>query len=254
MSSEVEETAKAVREVAGTTGKLVDAARGAGGFLDRIFGNGLEDTVALHWSDRVKARRIEASIYDWERLVILAHKTNERLRARGITNTRVVPAKVALPLLEYATVEHDEDLQNLWANLLATGLDAGADEIHRKFVTTLGEMTGADASVFQTLLLESADPRMQRETPDGGKTWGPGTDGTYSHDAVPIISLNRLGLIAPAWVKIDLYKPGGHDDRCGDFGPTRDDVTLPGGLESVVITDFGKAFAIAVGLGANEPA
>ena len=254
MSNDIEETAKAVQEVAGAAGKAIDAARDAGGFIDRIFGKGLENMVGRHWSDRMTARRIEASIYDWERLQILAHETNERLRSRGITNLRAIPPKVALPLLEYATVEHEEGLQDLWANLLATGLDADADEIHRKFITTLGEMTGADALVLRILVMESRNPRMQKETPDGSKTWGPGTDGTYSHDAVSIITLNRLGLIEPAWVKLKLYEPGGHDHRYGDFSPTRDDVTVPGNLESVVITEFGKAFALAVGLVENETA
>jgi hypothetical protein len=135
---------------------------------------------------------------------------------------------------------------------LATGLDADADEIHRKFITTLGEMTGADAVVLRILIMESRDPRMQSETPDGSKTWGPGTDGTFSHDAVSIITLNRLGLIEPAWVKLKLYEPAGYDDRFEDLRPTPDEVTVPGNLESVVITEFGKAFALAVGLGENE--
>lgn len=230
MSNDVEEAAKAVQEVAGAAGKAIDATRDAGGFIERIFGKGLEDMVGWRWSDRMTARRIEACIYDWERLQILAHQTNERLRARGITNFRAIPPKVALPLLEYATVEHEEDLLGLWANLLASGLDAAANEISRKFVTTLGEMTGADALVFHILFNECRDQRMQKETPDGSKCWGPGTDGTHSHDAVSIITLNRPGLIEPAWIKLKLYEPGGHDDRYGDVGPTREDVTVPGSL------------------------
>lgn len=191
MSNDVEQTAKAVQEIAGATGKAIDAARYAGGFIDRIFGKGLEDMVGRHWSDRMTARRIEAAIYDWERLQTLAHDTNERLRARGITNLRAIPPKIALPLLEYATVEHEEALQDLWANLLATGLDAEADEIHRKFVTTLGEMTSADALVLQTLVMESRDPRRQSATPDGSKTWGLGVDGTARRPAYCSLRYNR---------------------------------------------------------------
>jgi len=88
MSNEVDESAKAVREVAGVAGKAIDAARDAGGFIDRIFGKGLEDMVGRHWSDKMTARRIEAAIYDWERLAVLAHDTAERLKAKGITNLR----------------------------------------------------------------------------------------------------------------------------------------------------------------------
>jgi hypothetical protein len=45
----------------------------------------------------------------------------------------------------------------------------------------------------------------------------------------------------PAYVKFTTYEPGGHDDRYGDYGPTQDEVSFPGNLESVVITPFGKA-------------
>jgi hypothetical protein len=93
------ETAKAVQEVAKAGGKAIDAGRDAGGWLDRIFGGTIEHAVGLHWSDRVKARRIEAAIYDWERLETLLHKVVGRLKAKGIENTRVIAPKVALPLI-----------------------------------------------------------------------------------------------------------------------------------------------------------
>ncbi len=57
------EGAKAVQEVAKATGKVVDAGRGAGGWLDRIFGNGIEHAVARRWSDREMTKRIEAAIW-----------------------------------------------------------------------------------------------------------------------------------------------------------------------------------------------
>jgi len=51
----ITESVKALREVAETGGKLIDASGRVGGWLDRIFGQGIEDTVALHWSDRIPA-------------------------------------------------------------------------------------------------------------------------------------------------------------------------------------------------------
>jgi hypothetical protein len=67
----LKEGAKAVAEVAKTTGKAIDATRNAGGWLDKIFGAGIEHAVARHWSDRELVRRIEAAILDWERLAQL---------------------------------------------------------------------------------------------------------------------------------------------------------------------------------------
>jgi hypothetical protein len=46
----LKEGAKALTEVAKTTGKAIDATRSAGGWLDRIFGTGIEHAVAPRWS------------------------------------------------------------------------------------------------------------------------------------------------------------------------------------------------------------
>jgi len=122
---------KAIQETAKLGGKAIDAGSRLGGWLDRIFGPLIEDAVGLHWSDRVRARRVEAAIYDWERLETLLHKVAARLKAQGVDTTRVVPPKVALPLIENATMEGDDDLRTLWANLLANGLDPSAGEIEK---------------------------------------------------------------------------------------------------------------------------
>lgn len=250
MTSEIDavtESAKATQEVAKTAGKAIDAARDAGGFLDRVFGRALEDTVGLYWTDKVAAKRIEASIYNWERLVSLLEKTKNRLEEKGITETREVPPKVALPLLEYATVEHEEELHTLWANLLATGMNAREDAIHRKYVTTLGEMTADDAAVLATMFKDAEDEISKTEMKDSSLTYGPGVDGTYSHDAIAVITLNRLGLIQPSYIKFKTFVPGGQNVY-GEYEPRQDEVSFPSDLGSVNITEFGFAFGRAIGL------
>jgi hypothetical protein len=255
MADEIEavtETAKAVQEVAKTGAKAIDAGRSVGGFLDRVFGRAIEDMVGLYWTDKVAAKRIEAAIYSWERLASLAHKTKRRLEKKGVVAFRVIPPKVALPLLEYATVEHEEDLHTLWSNLLATGMDAREDEIHRKYVTTLGEMTAADALVLRSMFEDAEKEISKKESKVSSLTYGPGVDGTASHDPVSVITLNRLGLIEPAYIAFKTFVPGGHHDDYGDYGPTRDEVSFPGDLSSVVITPFGRAFGRAVGLDGSD--
>lgn len=244
----IKETAKAVQEVAKTGGKAIDAGVKTGGWLDKIFGDAIGQTVAHLWTDRIAARRVEASIYSWERAETLYQKAVERLLKKGVTMTRPIPPKVALPLLEYATIEHEDDLHTLWANLLATGMDANENEIHRKYVTTLGEMTSEDAAILAKMFASSKDEITKKKFRDSTLTYGPGVDGTHSHDPVAVITLNRLGLIEPANVSFKTFEPGGHDDRFGDYGPTQDEVSFPAGLDSVVITRFGIAFGKAVGL------
>ena len=255
MADEIEavtEAAKAVQEVAKTGGQAIDAGRSVGGFLDRVFGRAIEDTVGRYWTDKVAAKRIEAAIYSWERLELLLHKAKKRLEKKGVVDIRAIPPKVALPLLEYATVEHEEDLHTLWANLLATGMDAHEEEIHRKYVTTLGEMTAVDAFVLASMFEQAETEISKKEIRDLSLTYGPGVDGTHSYDPVSVITLNWLGLIEPAYIKFKTFAPGGHDDRYGEYGPTQDDVSFPGDLSSVIITPLGCAFGRAVGLVSSD--
>ena len=242
----VSDSAKAVQEAAKTGGKLVDAAGRLGGWLDRIFGQGIEDTVALHWSDRIRARRIERAIYDWDKLTSLVRKVEARLSAKDAL-LRIVPPKIALSILEHATMEDDDNLHSLWANLLSTGLDASADQIHRKYSTVLADLTCEDALVFQSLCKEWINLKKPPKPYSVGRvTYGPAVDGTASHDAVSIITLNRLGLISPAYTDFVSYAPNEERDYKDPEPFHATDVRTYGDLEVVEVTAFGIAFYKAV--------
>ena len=243
----VTESAKALQEVAKAGGKAVDASRSVGGWLDRIFGQGIEDAVALHWSDRVRARRIERAIYDWAKLTELMSKVEVRLKAKGINNFRPVPPKIALGIFENATIENDDDLHSLWGNLLATGLDASSNQIQTKYISVLADLTREDAIVLKAICEQWLDP-IKPPKPDhyGSLTYGPSVDGTGSHDSIVIITLNRLGLISPGYIDITNYRP--NDERSFKTSDmfNSDDVRVYGNLEVVEVTDFGIAFFKAV--------
>jgi hypothetical protein len=241
----ISESAKAAQEVAKTTGKVIDVGRGLGGWLDRMFGEAIEQEVGRIWTVPATERRIAAAIYSWERLEVLLNKAKNNLHRRGVIRFRVPPPKVILPLLENATMEDNDDLHSLWAQLLATALDAAADEVHRKFVSILIDLTSGDARILCTLWKQWQVADKKKDTRDSTLTYGPGVDGTYSHNESSIVTLNRLGLIASAYTKIKTFEPGGHNEH-GDWGPTQDDVLIYGYLGSVVITPLGEAFCRAV--------
>ena len=243
----ITESAKALQEAAKTGGKLIDASSRVGGWLDRIFGQGIEDTVALHWSDRIRARRIERAIYDWERLTELMRKVESRLNAKSVPTLRLVPPKIALAIIEHATVEDDNDLHSLWANLLTTGLDAAAGQIHNKYISVLADLTRDDAVVFKSLCQQWLDaeesPKQHRY---GSLTYGPAVDGAASYDAVSIITLNRLGLISPGYIDFTSYAPNEERDHKNPEAFTVSEVRTYGNLDVVEVTDFGLAFYKAV--------
>jgi hypothetical protein len=233
--------ADAVKETAKTTGKAIDAVSGVGSFFDRVFGGLVTDAVGL-LADRLRFYRLE-------RLHLLAEKTKQRLSARGIDITRPLQPKVALPLLESATLEEDDHLHTLWANLLASGLDPDAEPLERKFVSALAEMTADDAYTFESLWAEWHKPPPRPVVVQHSEP-GRGIRGSDDYGEIPILTLNRLGLIAPSFTVIKNYIPGG-DNRYGSYGPEQEAVKIYGNLDRVIITEFGLAFGCAIGLKAD---
>jgi len=241
----LKESAKAAQEVAKTAGKAIDAGRDAGGWLDRIFGEAIESTVAHLWTDRVKARRIAAAIYDWERLVKLFHKADARLQKLGKVARRIPPPKVMLPLLEHATMEHEEDLHTLYANLLATAVDEDADEIERKFVSALAEMSGADARTLKMMFAEWMYWEDKKIGSKNDKRYESGMNGFPGHDETSVVLFYRLGLILPVSVEvINEYHKAGHDEK-GDWGVSTEKTVVSDDLQVVDFTEFGERFCKA---------
>ena len=202
--------------------------------------------MGRNWSDRQRARRVEAAIYDWARLEELLHKTAAELEAKGIKATRQVPPKIAISLIENATIEHDDELHSRWAKMLANALNPSVGEIEKKFVTTLAELTGRDVQVFDILCKEWNALDKTKLIRDGTVKYGAAVDAGKDHDEISIITLNRLGLVAPGFTEFSTYSPPRHNDRYGDYAASGDPVRAYGDLGVVTITPFGEAFYGAV--------
>lgn len=145
MEDEIIESAKATQEVAKTGGKAIDITRELGGFLSRMFGDVPTDLVGLAGGDWLHIKR-------QERLLVLAQKTNQQLKERGIENSVKVPLSFGVPLLEKASLEEDDGLMNMWANLLAMAMDPGSEnKPHRAFVQILANLEPVDAKLLEFL-------------------------------------------------------------------------------------------------------
>jgi len=141
----MEEESKAVQEVAKTTGKAIDAAREAGGFIARFVSGPLEQGIGI-FEDRLRYMR-------WERQIRLMSRAEEFLQQSGLTApTRPIPLKLAVPLLQGATLEDDDGLQDRWAVLLVNAANASFDtEIRRSFLDILAQMTPLEAQILDVL-------------------------------------------------------------------------------------------------------
>lgn len=141
----MEEESKAIQEVAKATGKAIDAAREVGGFIARYVASPLDEGAGiLHdWLKHVR----------WERQLRLIQRADQFLRQAGLeAPSRAVPLKIAVPLLQAATLEDDDSLQDRFAALLVNAAnEASGVEVHRSFVEILSQITPLEARILDVI-------------------------------------------------------------------------------------------------------
>ena len=97
-------------------------------------------------NDRLKYMR-------WERQVRLVDRTDHFMAERGsLMRFRPVPVNVAIPIFEAASLEEDDDLQDLWARLLVNAADAESGvEVKRGFVSILQDFGHMEVRLLQKI-------------------------------------------------------------------------------------------------------
>ncbi|MBK9966152.1 MAG: DUF4393 domain-containing protein [Holophagales bacterium] len=142
MTDPVSEIAKATQEVAKTTRVGIEAAQQLGAFLARVLGDPVEAAVGI-MTDRLRFTRLE-------RRLRLADRYDALMMQRGLqSTTQPVPPKLALPAIESASLETDDELQDLWANLIASAHDPSLNGIVRSaFIDILRQLEVVDVHVL----------------------------------------------------------------------------------------------------------
>jgi hypothetical protein len=137
-----DEQANAVQEVAKATQEALKALRGVGGFLKKTLGTTPEDLVGYLGGDWLKVRRAE-------NLARILEKSKERLRARHVEPEEPASLSLALPILISASNESRDELQDLWARLLAAAADPSrAKSFRLAFIDAAKRMDPLDAAVM----------------------------------------------------------------------------------------------------------
>jgi len=191
--------AKATEATANASKEAIQASRELAHFI-----RGPAGEVVGMLEDYLKVVRFERRVRLWDRV-------RNILIEKGLgAPTRRIPLKIALPLLENATLEEDDDLQEVWARLLVNGGDANSGiELRRAFVSVLAEMSALD--VRNLAMIDSAS-KLKAESaskgvwthrlPEGGipvPLPRPGNDryeGFLSPELqVSLSNLSRLGCI-----------------------------------------------------------
>jgi hypothetical protein len=150
-----DEQAKAAQEVAKATGKALDVASGAGTVLvNGTVGKIASATLGLIGGDWVQEQR--------ERnLAKMQAKTARILDGIAQDRLNAPSPSVVKPLLEAAADESREELQDLWAALLASAMVDGGRRVRRDYFDVVRQMEPADAQLL--VIIGGLDPAI---TPD----------------------------------------------------------------------------------------
>lgn len=138
------EIAKAVQETAKATQSLVEAGTGAGKFLAPYIREPLKLVSRLVEEKILYARAMNYLKFQ--------ERFEREVQAIGAENLGEIPLKFALAALEEGVLEEHDDLQDIWARLLANAADAQEQQCPRRaHISMLKDMTALDALVFETI-------------------------------------------------------------------------------------------------------
>ena len=207
----VSETAKAVQEVAKTTGRAIDAGEKFGSFISRYLAGSIEQGMGI-FEDKLKYMR-------WERQVRLMQRAEQIQIESGWTEpNRAIPLKLAVPLLEAASLEDDDYLQDLWARLLVNAANGHSHmTLQRAYISVLEQITSLEAAILQKIYALPYE-QTRHEGVEVGKL--PGEAAVGKDDGVDALSepaeevrlalanLARLGciVIQKSWGGGELFK------------------------------------------------
>jgi Abortive infection alpha len=113
--------------------KGFDAAKN---FLSRLIGPAV-DEVGLLIADPIRAWRFNNQLN-------MLNKAEERIKKRGIS-LRKISVKNLVPLLEYSSLEEDDNLQHMWVNLFVNYVDAGKSYTSSVFPYILSQLSSREA-------------------------------------------------------------------------------------------------------------
>jgi len=139
---DIKEVAKAVQGVAKFGEKSLETSEKIGGFLSRVFNEPFQELSGII-TDKLKYIR-------WKKLIKMSDDVDEILLERGITNTRPVTPKLALPIIQDSTLEEEEELSDLWTHLLANAMDPEYNgDLRYGFIDMIKNITGVEATILK---------------------------------------------------------------------------------------------------------
>ena len=143
--NEISEIGKAGQETAKTLSQGIDAVSEMGQFISRYVSGSLEQAAGI-FEDHFRYIR-------WERQQRLMIRAEEFRNQRGLSlPNKSIPLKNAVPFFLNATLEENNDLQDMWARLLINGTNKSTGiNIERSFIEILAQISFLEASILQAI-------------------------------------------------------------------------------------------------------
>lgn len=195
--SESEEWAKAVQETAkfGTT--CVEKLGDFGGFAVSIldFLDEPREIAKEMITDRFK-------LWSFKNKNAIMKEVIKDLDERKVYDIRRIHPKIGIPILEYACLEDDEYLRNIWCKLIANSLDPNFDkEIRYAYVEIIRNLTTLDAKILKYIYDEmiSAIKKEQSKPIDYAVNYTKLVENINSTETEISISIYNLKRVQCIW-------------------------------------------------------
>lgn len=179
--------------------KGMDMARDMGGFIAPLIKGSLEQGIGI-FEDKLKYIR-------WERQQRFIKRSQEVLKELGVTEIeKPLPLKFATPLLQGATVEENDDIQDLWIRLMINSVTNKKIELKRVYLDILERITPLEAKIIAEIYkLSFEENRHQRFVTDHLPDYVYYCENNNERDIVlkdqnvelALMNLARIGCISP---------------------------------------------------------
>ena len=225
---ETEEIAKAIQESAKLGVKGLDVAEKTADFFARVFKAPMEE-IAYIVTDKLRFVR-------WIRLTRMSEEVDAILESKGVTDTRAVPPKLALPIFEDASLEDDSNIQHLWNHLLANAMNPNFNsDLRYGFIDMIKNITAKEAQLldeFYSVLEQEDKVRPLSQLFDYSVTKDQLMSALRLEPddyAVAANNLMRLQLVAPAVL-------------AGSIKMGSEPITVFKGINAITLTPLGVLF------------
>lgn len=132
---------KTIGDVAKVAEKTIDFASKFGSLIARLTEGSLKQGAGMFEDKLVYFR--------WERQVRLMKRADEFMKDNKITNP--IPFKLAIPLLQGASLEEDDNLQDMWVKLLVNAVSSKGIEIKRIYMDILERLSPLEVKILDKI-------------------------------------------------------------------------------------------------------